>query len=115
MAQRPVTGPFDNLPPVSVAGLQVPAELVPRIIAALRGVYPTVTEGLDDDAAVRAVLKYWVTVTLSSWEAQQVTAQATEAIVVAQQDLETANERSRLAREQAEADAQAIQEAPPPA
>jgi len=61
-----------EIPYVPVAGLRVPATLVPRIIAAFRGIYPTVTDGLDDEAAVRAVLLHWVSTTLTTYESREV-------------------------------------------
>ena len=56
--------------PVSVAGLEIPADLAPQIITALRVLYPTVTEGKDDDAAVRAVLVYWIVSALEAHQGQ---------------------------------------------
>lgn len=69
-----------TMPPthVTVAGLRVPVTLVPRVIASFRGMYPSLTEGLDDDAAVRAVLKEWVTSNLMVWEGLQATGTANE-------------------------------------
>lgn len=52
--------------PVEVAGLQIPADLAPQIIAAFREIYPTVTTDKDDDAAVRAVLVWFITATLET-------------------------------------------------
>lgn len=47
--------------PVRVAGLLVPADLAPKIISALRDVYPIATTDRDDEAAVRAALIEWIT------------------------------------------------------
>ncbi len=65
---RAVTDPAPILEDVAVAGLLIPAPLATRIIAALRAVYPTLTEGKDDDGAVRAVLIYWITAALETYE-----------------------------------------------
>ena len=59
------------IPPVRVAGLLVPAALAPRIVAALRATYPALAADKPDDAVVRAVLHYWITSTLESYETQQ--------------------------------------------
>jgi hypothetical protein len=55
----------------TLAGLDMPADLVPRIMAALRGTYPDLTAGLADIPAVLAVIRYWVQQTLADWEAKQ--------------------------------------------
>lgn len=88
----------------------VPAALVPRIVAAFRGTYPGVTEGLEDDPAVRAVLKYWVVSTLTAYEGQQAEAALPAAIEALRQEHA---ELGRLARAKATADAAEIVEAPP--
>jgi hypothetical protein len=95
---------------VPVAGLLVPAVLVPRILAAMRGTYPTVTADLDDDAAVRAVLKHWVTATLSAFEAQQVAAPVVDQLAALQEE---ARIREAAARQEAEAAAGLITDAAP--
>lgn len=99
-----------DLPPVSVAGLQVPAPLVPRIITALRATYPQLTAELDDDASVRAVLKYWVTVTLANHEAAQALAPADDA---AQAVLSDYRQKADDAHTKAVQDATAIVDNPP--
>ncbi len=64
------------LPDVSVAGLLIPAPLADRILTALRAVYPTLTEGRDeDDATVRAVLIYWSTSSLEAYEGDLIRAE----------------------------------------
>ncbi len=64
------------MPDVSVAGLLIPSTLADRIAKALRAVYPTLTEGRDsDDAAVRAVLIYWITSTLETYEGDLIRAE----------------------------------------
>lgn len=94
-------------PYVPIAGLLVPTPLVPRIIAAVRGLYPTVTEGLEDDAAVRAWLKHIVGVTLANFEAMSAQAPVAEAVEVVRADYA---ERAEQAREQALTAAASIQE-----
>lgn len=98
-----------NLPPVAVAGLLVPAPLVPRIIASLRGTYPQLTADLDDDAAVRAVLKFWVTSTLASYEAARAEAPVSGAVEATRAEYA---ERAEAARQKALQDAAQIIEAP---
>lgn len=98
------------LPPVQVAGMLVPAVLVPRIVAAFRATYPQVTEGLADDPAVRAVLKYWTVTTLASYEAKLAEAPVDDVVQATRQEYA---ERARVAREQALAAASAIVENPP--
>lgn len=101
-----------TVPYVQVAGLLVPAPLVPRIVASFRGVYPAITAGItDDDAAVRAVLKYWVTSTLSTYEGSVAGSGVDEAIDAAREEYRL---RAEQARAQAEADAGTITEAPTP-
>ena len=97
-----------EVPTVSVAGLLVPAPLVPRIVASMRGLYPSVTADLDDEAAVRATLKYWVTTTLSSWEARQVVGDTQQQMDNLQ---EQAKNRSAVALQKAMEDAASIVEA----
>lgn len=91
---------------VSLAGLQFPSTLIPRIVAACRGVYPTLTEGKADGPAVLAVVKHWFTVTLQQWEGSQAFQPAeTEVSTIYTQY----SEQAEQARIQAEADAAAIQ------
>jgi hypothetical protein len=52
-------------------GLLIPEDLLPRIMAALRGTYPDTTEGKADLPAALAVLRYWLTHTLQQWEARE--------------------------------------------
>lgn len=48
--------------PVSVAGLRIPGNIAPRLIAAIRRRYPDQTAPeTDDNAAVRAALIAWCT------------------------------------------------------
>lgn len=97
---------------VPVAGLLVPIQLVPRIIQSFRGTYPALTGDLDDEAAVRAVLKHWVTSTLASYESTLVTQETTESVDALLAEVE---EKSQVARERAIRDAGYISESPKPA
>lgn len=90
---------------VPVAGLLVPAPLVPRIVAAVRHLYPTLTEGLEDDAAVRAWLKWMVTVTMSQSEGQRAAAPVDAALEATRQEFA---QRAEEARARAVRDAAAI-------
>lgn len=96
---------------VSVAGLRVPATLVPRIVRAFRRRYPDLTADKDDDTAVRAVLRFWVTDTLAWAEADAV---MTEAEPAAQQLLQDYRAQAEKARQAALAAAGRITEAAPP-
>lgn len=95
---------------VPVAGMLVPVQLVPRIVAALRGTYPTITDGLAGDAAVRAVLRWWVKSTLADWEARAAEAPVDDAVAETRQSF---RELARQAREQAQAAADLIIDQPP--
>ena len=53
-------------PVEEVAGLIIPADLAAQIIAAFREMYSTITNGKDDDAAVRACLVWFITSTLET-------------------------------------------------
>lgn len=94
------------MPNVSLAGLQVPDTLIPRIVAACRGVYPTLTEGKTNTQAVLAVVKYWFSTTLAQWEGSQAQAPAQGAIdnIHAQY-----SQQAEQARTKATTDADAIQ------
>lgn len=52
---------------VPIAGLKVPAELVPQIVAAMRWQYPAETDGKTDNAAVKAALRAMVKDLLSRY------------------------------------------------
>lgn len=60
----------------TLMGLSLPVDQVPRVMAALRGTYPDQTAGKDDLQAALAVLRLWVTTTLTQWEARQAQAAA---------------------------------------
>lgn len=94
---------------VPVAGLLVPIALVPRIVKAFRETYPTVTEGLEDDPAVRAVLKYLVTQILTQYEATLPASEAREQIKEIESGVAEKQEQARL---KALADASKISENP---
>ncbi len=115
---RPVTEPTSaaadepttpEIPEVLVAGLAIPADLAFRILAALRGTYPSLTAGRDDEGVVRAVLLYWITTTLSGYEGQAVYTETEKAI----DQLRKENvEKAKKASEKAVVDASRIREAP---
>lgn len=90
--------------------MQVPVQLVPRIVAAMRGTYPTVTDGLDDNDAVRAVLRWWVKSTLADWESRQAEAPVDAAVADTRQ---LYRDKARQARQAAEAAADLITDLPP--
>lgn len=92
-----------------IAGLLVPTPLVPRIIAAIRDQYPTVTAGLNDDAAVRAWLKHIVSVTLATHEGIAAQAPVTGALDEVRADYAT---RAEEAHQAALSAAAAIKENP---
>lgn len=92
---------------VPVAGLLVPVELVPRIITAIRATYPTLTDGRDDDAAVRAVLKHWIETTLATYEGAIAEAPVVEAVEQARTEYAA---RAEAARQKAVDDSAAITE-----
>jgi len=103
----------DPIPYVPVAGLRVPATVVPRIIRALRGVYPEITTGKDDEAAVRAVLLYWIDYTVTSHEATL--AESEVAVEAAISELfEDRLRRVQEARDRAKAAVSTIQQVPTP-
>lgn len=96
---------------VPVAGLLVPAPLVPRIVRAVRALYPSLTDGKDDDRAIRSWLKYLVTQTVAQAEAQAALAPVEDAVEATRIDYQ---KRAEKAREKAEKDSDAIVEAVTP-
>lgn len=94
--------------------MKVPLALVPRIIEALRKTYPTLTDGLDNDAAVRAVVRYWVVTTLTNYETQKAAAPIAQRVTETQEELDAT---VLAARTKAFDDAKLIEDAvvPPPA
>lgn len=99
-----------QIPTVSIGGLRIPVPLTSRIFPALRDAYPTITDGLGDEAVVRAVLKWIITTTLSSYEGKLAEDQE---VLSVENERERVRERGRLAREQAQRDAEAITEVTP--
>lgn len=95
---------------VPVAGMLVPVQLVPSIVAAMRGTYPLITDGLDDEAAVRAVLRWWVKSTLTEYEARKAESGVDDAVAETRQ---VYREKAQEARTRAEAAADLITDAPP--
>lgn len=73
-----MTGPITPvpLPPppdgqIQILGLNMPPQLEVRVLEAIRGLYPTLTAGVSDTAAVQAVLRYLATQWLVQWEQRQ--------------------------------------------
>ncbi len=97
------------IPDVAVAGLLIPAPLAVKIIASLRANYPTLTDGKDDDAAVRAVLVYWITSSLETYEGNLVRAQNEQAVASLRAQSDAKAEATRAAVREA---AKAIRENP---
>ena len=56
--------------------LAVVDTFAPRIVTAFQAQYPTVTSGLANDAAIKAVLIQFIKSTVSTYEAQQAVAPA---------------------------------------
>lgn len=98
-----------SIPTVQVAGLLVPAPLVPRIVAAVRGTYPTLADGLDDDASVRALLKHWIVTLLMAYEGAQAEAPLEGELAALRADYDA---RAEAARQKAADDAALIIENP---
>jgi hypothetical protein len=63
---------------VATLQITVPDALVPRVITALRATYPDLTEGLNDGAASRAVIRYWVRTTVQVYEGTLAAQQAAD-------------------------------------
>ena len=98
-----------TLPPgvdhLDIAGFRVPAELAVRILAAMRGSYPTITDGLGDDSAFKAVLKHLIVTILVQYEGQIAEAAASEAVKQVQAQFA---QKGNDARAKATSDAEAI-------
>lgn len=69
--------------------LNVPDAVQPRIVAALRGTYPTETSGLTDLQAFKAVLRLWLIQCVSGYEANQA---FTDALTAAQEARQAASD-----------------------
>lgn len=67
---EPVTDP--TLAVREVAGLEIPEDVAVQVIEAFRSIYPTVTEGKDDEAAVRATLIWFITSTLETYQTRRI-------------------------------------------
>lgn len=85
-------------PTIIVNGLAMPTKIFTRVMTALRGLYPTITSGLSDDAAIQAVMRNVVINWVASWESQQTGMDPAEAA----QQAASAAQQARL-----DADAQA--------
>jgi len=89
-------------PPVrEVAGLEIPEDVALQVIEAFRAIYPTITAGKEDDPAVRAVLIWFITSTLETYQTRKIfDAMATAVKAVETQHNAAANqarEKIRLA------------------
>lgn len=98
-----------EIPEVSLAGLRIPAPLVPEIILALRDGYPTITADRDDEGVVRGVLLWIIESTLVQYRSRQAEAAAAEAVEVVRKEQATKAEKARA---KARDDAKLIREVP---
>ena len=98
-----------EVPEVAVAGLRIPAPLVPRIIAALRDQYASVIGDRDDEGVVRAVLLWIITSSLETYEASQALAGADAEV---EQVRKAHTEKAEKARDKARKDAEKVREVP---
>jgi len=104
-----VAEPLTEPPPVSVAGLLIPADLAPKIIEALRFLYPTITDGKEDDPAVRAVLIHFITSAMETYQIRK----ANEALDLTVEGLQAqAAQKQAALRAQIRAAASRIKEKP---
>lgn len=95
---------------VNVLGLNMPEAMQGRIIAAARGVYPELTEGLSDARAIQSLLKFWTTELLATWESRQAAPDDADA---ARDAIEKATSARRDAAKQARAAAEDIETTAP--
>lgn len=70
--------------------ITVPDSLVPRVLAALRGTYPTLTDDLGDRDAAQAVIREMVRSAVVSYETQQARNQLVDSITAAEADARNA-------------------------
>lgn len=76
-----------------------------RVDAALRGLYPGLTEGLNEQQALGAVVRQWVSDALVQYEAAQAMPNLTEILDKAREDaLKGQRAADAKARKDAEAD-----------
>lgn len=94
---------------VTVMGMRVPLPLKERIVAAVRKKYDGLTAGMDDDAAIRAVTKYWFITTLAEHEEAEAEAPVGEKVEATRAEYA---QRARIARLKALQDAALITEEP---
>lgn len=93
----------------TVAGLEVPLPLAPRIIEAIRARYAEATAGIaDPDAATRAALKAWVIETLADYEHAKALQPLDLAIA---QTVTTFETKAEAARQKALTDGETIRDA----
>ncbi len=95
---------------VPIAGLLVPVDVAARIIAAFRGIYTPLTEGLNDADAVQAVLLHLITSSLVAYEGAR-----TEATGIAEQERvrQEFQAKAEAVRSAARESAKRIKKAPP--
>jgi hypothetical protein len=97
-----VTAPAE----VTVGALQLPAELAPRVVAALRDQYASVVVGqVADDDVPAAVLRYVIESSLQAYEAKVAAVDVDAAIEKVRTE---SRERVERAREKARRDVEAI-------
>ncbi len=94
---------------VEAGGLYLSPELRDRVTAALRGLYPHLTEGLNDRQALAAVTRQWLSDALVQYEANTKLPNVTEIVEKAREE---ATRASREAEAKARKDADTIDLAP---
>lgn len=72
--------------------IDVPAALVPRVVAAMRATYPSLTAGLTDAEAGRAVIRHLVRSVVAAYEAEQARASAASQVDSAESEAWTGTE-----------------------
>lgn len=90
---------------VRMAGVNVPTTLAPRLLAAIRGLYPDLTAGKTDGDALAAWAKWVLTTTLAQWEGRQARAAGEDQLEKVRQQYEDA---AKAAAAKAQVDAQGI-------
>lgn len=95
---EPVTEPPVEPAVRQVAGLEIPEDVAVQVIEAFRSIYPTLTEGKDDEAAVRATLVWFITSTLETYQTRRILAgmDATIATVQAQHNAAATQAREKI-------------------
>lgn len=88
---------------VQIAGADVPGDLAVRIIAAIRGLYPSVVEGKSDVDAVNAMVVEMLTSALVTWEGRQINVEAEEQIEQIRADAQSRSAQAQKAAKEAAA------------